>query len=74
MADVIDLTPTGGTCSICGTRAVMAFRPFCSRRCANLDLARWINGTYAIPVEVDADEDGDEVPETVDPLAEVRRR
>ena len=25
------------------------FRPFCSRRCADLDLGRWLKGTYAIP-------------------------
>jgi uncharacterized protein len=26
------------------------FRPFCSRRCADLDLHRWLSGGYAIPV------------------------
>ena len=26
------------------------FRPFCSRRCADLDLHRWLSGSYAIPV------------------------
>jgi hypothetical protein len=30
------------------------FRPFCSRRCANVDLGRWLKGGYAIPaVETD---------------------
>jgi endogenous inhibitor of DNA gyrase (YacG/DUF329 family) len=34
---------------VCGKPQDAAFRPFCSRRCANLDLARWLNEDYAIP-------------------------
>jgi len=50
-------------CPICGRPTVAAFRPFCSRRCADVDLARWLGGKYAIPVlDNDADEDGSEVP------------
>ena len=49
-------------CSICGHPAVEQFKPFCSARCANVDLARWLGGTYAIPGGVaDDDEDGDPV-------------
>jgi endogenous inhibitor of DNA gyrase (YacG/DUF329 family) len=37
-------------CSICRRRPVVpAFRPFCSRRCADVDLARWLGGGYRIP-------------------------
>ena len=40
------------------------YRPFCSRRCADVDLQRWLTGRYAIPAEEDEavpDEDsGDE--------------
>jgi uncharacterized protein len=36
------------------------FRPFCSRRCADVDLHRWLSGSYAIPVT--ADEEEDELP------------
>ena len=36
-------------CPICGRARVHAFRPFCSRRCADVDLARWLGGVYAIP-------------------------
>lgn len=37
---------------------VMRFRPFCSARCRDLDLGRWLDGAYAVPaVEVDDDED-----------------
>ncbi len=45
-------------CAICGDASRHAFRPFCSRRCANVDLARWLTGGYAIPVREDEDEDG----------------
>jgi uncharacterized protein len=31
------------------------FRPFCSKRCADIDLGRWLRGSYAIPA-VEADE------------------
>jgi uncharacterized protein len=37
-------------CPICGKLAVAASRPFCSRRCADVDLNRWLSGVYAIPV------------------------
>jgi uncharacterized protein len=33
------------------------FRPFCSRRCANVDLNRWLSGVYAVPVREDEEED-----------------
>jgi uncharacterized protein len=48
-------------CPICSARAEHEFRPFCSRRCADVDLSRWLRGAYAIPVGGDdADEDGEE--------------
>lgn len=37
------------TCPICGEKTARAYRPFCSRRCADLDLAKWLNGAYAVP-------------------------
>ncbi|WP_295555692.1 DNA gyrase inhibitor YacG [uncultured Hyphomicrobium sp.] len=56
-----DAKPTGGTCPICGKPAVHAVRPFCSARCADIDLARWVSGAYVIAGgQADADEDGDE--------------
>jgi len=36
-------------CPICGKPADPKFRPFCSRRCADVDLGRWINETYVVP-------------------------
>lgn len=38
-------------CPVCKGHAVPDFRPFCSKRCADLDLGRWLNGGYAIPTE-----------------------
>jgi endogenous inhibitor of DNA gyrase (YacG/DUF329 family) len=45
-------------CPICGQPVVEKFRPFCSRRCADIDLNRWLSGVYAVPaVETDDEED-----------------
>ncbi|MEJ8574014.1 DNA gyrase inhibitor YacG [Microbaculum marinum] len=48
----------GERCPICGQPTVHRNRPFCSSRCANIDLNRWLTGHYAIPVVEDEDEDG----------------
>lgn len=37
------------SCPICGKRAARPYAPFCSRRCADVDLARWLGGRYALP-------------------------
>lgn len=37
------------TCPICSSETDPKYRPFCSRRCADLDLAKWLRGGYAIP-------------------------
>ena len=51
--------PQGGICPICKKHSVAVFRPFCSKRCADLDLGRWLKGSYAIPaVEQDDPEEG----------------
>lgn len=48
-------------CPECGREPVHRYRPFCSRRCADVDLARWLRGAYAIPGgNADADDDGDD--------------
>ncbi len=38
-------------CPICKKDSTPRYRPFCSRRCADVDLGRWLNGTYALPAE-----------------------
>jgi endogenous inhibitor of DNA gyrase (YacG/DUF329 family) len=50
-------------CPVCRKPAAEKFRPFCSRRCADVDLHRWLGGVYAIPVRTDADEDGTAPPD-----------
>lgn len=39
----------GGKCPICGKPVVIEMRPFCSKRCADLDLGRWLGGEYRVP-------------------------
>ena len=46
------------TCPICGKATEEPFKPFCSKRCADVDLHRWLSGSYTIPVTEDEDEDG----------------
>lgn len=36
-------------CPACGKPAQLRHRPFCSRRCADVDLARWLRGDYSLP-------------------------
>jgi len=51
-------------CPRCGKPSVFRHRPFCSARCADLDLGAWLNGDYRIPA---TDEEDDERPEDVEP-------
>jgi len=50
---------TGATCPICRKPAVDGLRPFCSRRCADVDLGRWLTDQYRLPV---APEEAEEEP------------
>ncbi|MCX8508138.1 MAG: DNA gyrase inhibitor YacG [Rhodobacteraceae bacterium] len=45
------------SCPICQKDSDPKYRPFCSRRCADVDLGRWLNGTYATPAPADDPED-----------------
>ena len=45
------------SCPICARETDAKYRPFCSRRCADIDLGRWLTESYTIPVE-DSEEDG----------------
>jgi endogenous inhibitor of DNA gyrase (YacG/DUF329 family) len=49
-----------GICPICKKMSVARHRPFCSVRCADLDLAHWLQGDYTIPENFqDSQEDSD---------------
>jgi endogenous inhibitor of DNA gyrase (YacG/DUF329 family) len=43
-------------CGICGKPVAAEFRPFCSARCKQIDLGRWLNESYRVPA-VEQDED-----------------
>jgi endogenous inhibitor of DNA gyrase (YacG/DUF329 family) len=54
-----DPKPAAARCPICGKPTDAAIRPFCSKRCADIDLNRWLSGVYAVPVREEDDEDGE---------------
>lgn len=55
------------TCPICRKPNYPQYRPFCSRRCADVDLGRWLTGAYRIPDPAhQADEPGQEHRDTQD--------
>jgi endogenous inhibitor of DNA gyrase (YacG/DUF329 family) len=48
------ITPLPGAqrrCPICGKPAVAGHQPFCSTRCADIDLGRWLKGNYAVETD-----------------------
>lgn len=50
-----------GGCPICGKPVQAEYRPFCSKRCADVDLQRWFTGAYAVPaVEQEDLSDGED--------------
>jgi hypothetical protein len=44
-------------CPVCGKPAMEATRPFCGKRCADIDLGRWFTGQYRVPASEDAAEE-----------------
>lgn len=46
------------SCPICEKDPDEKYRPFCSRRCADVDLGKWLTGRYAIPSTDTDEEDG----------------
>ena len=44
-------------CPICRKPVVKGHAPFCSKRCADLDLWRWLNGAYSVPCDDDSPEE-----------------
>ena len=49
----------GKPCPICSKPAVEESKPFCSERCRDVDLNRWLSNSYAIPGKPTDDEDAD---------------
>lgn len=50
------------TCPICGRTSDEKYRPFCSRRCADIDLGKWLTGSYTVPAEAIDDENPEDPP------------
>ena len=59
----------GKPCPVCGKPSTLRWRPFCSKRCADVDLNRWLSGAYVIPARDDdpLEDEGDEGPEGPSP-------
>lgn len=57
---------TNKKCPICSKPIVEEYAPFCSKRCADIDLGRWLDERYKIPVRQDDDEDGQKDPAAED--------
>ncbi len=55
--NVADMPVPGLKCPVCGKDAVRRYKPFCSKRCADVDLNRWLTGVYAVETD-EAPEDG----------------
>jgi len=52
-------------CPNCGKPEVEASKPFCSDRCRDVDLNRWLTGAYAIPAVEEPDPDEDDMGEVL---------
>lgn len=58
------------SCPICAKETVEKYRPFCSKRCADVDLGRWMTGSYAVPSQ-DPDDDEELIEELEKALGEI---
>jgi endogenous inhibitor of DNA gyrase (YacG/DUF329 family) len=52
--------PVPPPCPICGKPASPSRRPFCSARCADIDLGRWLKGVYSVPTEESPDDEDEQ--------------
>jgi endogenous inhibitor of DNA gyrase (YacG/DUF329 family) len=53
------MTPKKPKCPVCGKPQTQEQKPFCSKRCADIDLGRWLTESYALPARSEAEEDGE---------------
>lgn len=56
------------SCPICGAPPQKEARPFCSKRCADIDLGNWMSGKYFVPSQ--ELEDTDELDQSLNPTVE----
>jgi endogenous inhibitor of DNA gyrase (YacG/DUF329 family) len=53
------MTPKKPKCPVCGKPQTQEQKPFCSKRCADIDLGRWLTESYTLPARPDAEEEGE---------------
>jgi hypothetical protein len=62
--------PRTTRCPTCGKPANDKLRPFCSRRCADIDLNRWLSGVYAVPGKPEEAEDAEDAARPAKPAGD----
>jgi endogenous inhibitor of DNA gyrase (YacG/DUF329 family) len=55
------MTATKQKCPVCGKPQHPDHKPFCSKRCADIDLGRWLTESYTLPIRANPDEDDEQV-------------
>ena len=50
---------TEAKCPVCGKPADQKYRPFCTKRCADIDLGRWLKESYRVPTDETPDTEGE---------------
>lgn len=58
------------SCPMCSKETDKTYRPFCSKRCADLDLGKWMSGDYAVASQ--NEEDADELVQELDKAMQER--
>jgi endogenous inhibitor of DNA gyrase (YacG/DUF329 family) len=53
-------------CANCSKPVTEQYKPFCSKRCADVDLGRWLNESYVVPTNETAEDDEEKVEESED--------
>lgn len=57
MSNASSQTKGSPKCPVCGKPTVEAYRPFCSKRCADVDLGKWLNESYVLPGDSEIPDD-----------------
>lgn len=57
------------SCPICQSKTDPNYRPFCSKRCADVDLVKWLSGSYAVPSS-----DPEDVEQAFEAVEEINRK
>ncbi|MEM9059759.1 MAG: DNA gyrase inhibitor YacG [Pseudomonadota bacterium] len=52
---VANSSTLSAACPICRAPTLERYRPFCSKRCADIDLGRWVSGSYTLQTDEEPD-------------------